>query len=297
MSVSGTEEKLWFVMQSNWHEMRISTVFALVICQLDIGCSIFLLTHFSTFLHEEHFDALKGTCKHPQRAKSWCIMFCHPLPLNALPDTPFPFLEEDPNLPPFPLIFQDELIGCLNAAHATDLKTCHSKAGLVVLFCFATITWESHIWAVVATSLTEAEFYLSVTSGKIAKYLHCILAALDALQPDPMCLFIDNMTAFHVINEKHPTPCAWYIGIQHFAIQERCKKQDLVMEHLSGILNPSDDLTKPLWWVLHARHAHCSLAPHMRLLCSPICPLETHKAGEGDGAWFKSNCQSWGIQD
>ena len=27
------------------------------------------------------------------------------------------------------------------------------------------------------------------------------------------------------------------------------------MRHISGIINPSDDLTKALSWVLHARHA------------------------------------------
>ena len=26
------------------------------------------------------------------------------------------------------------------------------------------------------------------------------------------------------------------------------------MKHIPGIINPSDDLTKPLGWVLHARH-------------------------------------------
>ena len=26
------------------------------------------------------------------------------------------------------------------------------------------------------------------------------------------------------------------------------------MVHIPGILNPSDDLTKPLGWVLHSRH-------------------------------------------
>ena len=72
-------------------------------------------------------------------------MFCHPLPLNDLPDIPFPFLEKHPNLPPFLLIFQDELIGCLDTAHATDLKTCCSVTGLVMLFHFAAISRKSCI--------------------------------------------------------------------------------------------------------------------------------------------------------
>ena len=68
-------------------------------------------------------------------------------------------------------------------------------------------------------------------------------------------MLIDNQAAFNMINEDRPTPCARHIKIQYFAINEWRKKKELVMEHLSGILNPSDDLTKPLGWVLHAQHA------------------------------------------
>ena len=37
---------------------------------------------------------------------------------------------------------------------------------------------------------------------------------------------------------------------------------DVVMPFMPGIINPSDDLTKPLGWILHSRHArrimgHC----------------------------------------
>ena len=67
-----------------------------------------------------------------------------------------------------------------------------------------------------------------------------------------------------MINEFRPTPRARHIDIQYFAIQEWRAAKDIIMKHLSGILNPSDDLTKPLGWILHARHArrgmgHCKL--------------------------------------
>ena len=77
------------------------------------------------------------------------------------------------------------------------------------------------------------------------------------------------------------------------------------MEHLPAILNPSDDLTEPLGWVLHARHARhgmghykigspveASLFSHL-----PSTRMGTHEAGEGVGARFKGDCQSRGIQD
>ena len=40
--------------------------------------------------------------------------------------------------------------------------------------------------------------------------------------------------------------CALHIEIQHFDNQEWHAKGEIVMKHISGIVNPSDDLTKAL---------------------------------------------------
>ena len=99
------------------------------------------------------------------------------------------------------------------------------------------------------------------------------------------------MAALHVINEKCPTAQARHIKIQHFAIQEWHDNKDFIMEHLSGILNPSDDLTKPLSWVLHARHARRSMGHH-KIGSPSLTSLSAHathtsvranEAGEGVG--------------
>jgi hypothetical protein len=36
----------------------------------------------------------------------------------------------------------------------------------------------------------------------------------------------------------------------------------LVMRHIPGIINCADDLTKPLGWVLHSRHARRTVGHH-----------------------------------
>ena len=71
----------------------------------------------------EHFRALKNLCKYLRATKSWGILYQRPAPLAGLPDIPFEFLTEDPNLPAYPEAAIDELYACLDAAHATDLKT------------------------------------------------------------------------------------------------------------------------------------------------------------------------------
>ena len=98
-------------------------IYAYVIVRLDIGFGVCFLAQYSTSPHEEHFRALRGMCKYLRDFKSWGIMYHRPHPMSGLPVVPFRLLEEDPNLPPFPRIDQDELVGLLDAAHATDLRT------------------------------------------------------------------------------------------------------------------------------------------------------------------------------
>ena len=46
-----------------------------------------------------------------------------------------------------------------------------------------------------------------------------------------------------------------HIDIAYFAIQDWKEAQEVKLVHCPGILNPTDDLTKPLSWVLHSCHA------------------------------------------
>ena len=267
-------------------------IYAYVIARLDIGYAVCLLARFSGAPHQEHYRALKNVCKYLRSTKSWGILYQRPKPLEGLPDIPFEYLEEDPNLPAFPFMAYDELLACLDAAHATELNSRRSVTGLVVFFCCAAIAWKSRVQPIVATSSTEAEFYSAVTTAKIVKYLRYVLTELDALRPGPTRMLIDNLAALQMINENRPTPRARHIEIQHFAIQEWRRQGDLIMEHLSGVLNPSDDLTKALGWVLHARHARRSMG-HFRIgshnSASNLRPLAPstragdHEAGEGVG--------------
>ena len=51
------------------------------------------------------------------------------------------------------------------------------------------------------------------------------------------------------------------LTFQFFAIQDWKDARDIVVEHFPCVINPSNDLTKPLGWVLHSRHA-CHLMGH-----------------------------------
>ena len=59
-----------------------------------------------------------------------------------------------------------------------------------------------------------------------------------------------HVSAIDMINANCPTEHLQHINIQYFAIQEWKVAGDILMCHIRGLLNPADDLTKPLGWVL-----------------------------------------------
>ena len=95
---------------------------------------------------------------------------CHqPQPIDALPNVPFIFVPDDPNLPTFLVLPPDEAVGMLDAAHATDLKNCKSVMGILVFFGGSVIAFKTKLTSSVATSSTEAEFHAAVFCAKQVK--------------------------------------------------------------------------------------------------------------------------------
>ena len=230
-------------------------VYAYVICRVDIGFAVCFLARFSQAPHSEHYTALRNVMKYLRARKDWGIMYRRPAPLMDLPFVEFPFLDADPDLPPFPSMEHDQLVAAFDAAHATDAKMRRSVTGLIVFYCMAAIVYKSRLQPVTATSSTEAEFYAGVTCAKIVRYMRHILKELNLLKDGPTKLYVDNLACMNIVNERRPTPRTRHIEVQHFAVQEWRENKEILMEHIPGPINPSDDLTKALTWVLHGRHS------------------------------------------
>jgi hypothetical protein len=177
----------------------------------------------------------------------------------SLPYVPLPQPDVDPSLPLFPKIDLHQLVGYLDAAHATNLETRRSVTGYAFCYAGGAVAFKSKLQTTVATSSTEAEFIAGVSAAKVAKYLQSILQELDCTQEQPTPLYMDNEAAIAMINERKPTTRSRHIDIQPFAIQEWRQRGDIVMHHIPGIINPSDQATKALGWTLHSRHARRSM--------------------------------------
>jgi hypothetical protein len=230
-------------------------IYAYVVARPDIGYAVTTLARFSDHPAKCHYDALRRVARYLRMTKHWGLLYWRRILLPSLPIGDFVPLLSDPSLPSFPEpSAPTQLAGYVDAAHATDLLTRRSITGLVFMFGGGPLAYKSKIQPTVSTSSTEAEFLAAVHAGKIAKYLRSILLDLGYPQLDPTTLYEDNAAAILMVNAQRPTPRSRHIDIQHFAIQEWKANREIILEHIPGIVNSADSLTKSLGSTLHHRH-------------------------------------------
>ena len=141
----------------------------------------------------------------------------------------------------------------MNAAHANKLKKQQSTTGLVFTFCGGAVVYKSKTQSLTASSSIKAEFIATHLATKTTKYLQMVLKQLGYEQKTPTPIHIDNLSILHIINNNISSiERIMYLDIQYFAIQDWREDGDIIMEHIPGILNPSNDLRKLLGYVLHA---------------------------------------------
>jgi hypothetical protein len=240
-------------------------IYAYVICRLDIGYAVTFLSRFAAAPNKEHYTALKNVCRYLRATKTWGLVYRRSSPVAELPDDPLDHPSLDDSLPPFPQNDLLELVGYVDAAHATDLKTRRSVSGLVFCLAGAAVAYKSKLQATVATSSTEAEFIAAVSAAKTAKYLRSVLSDLGFPQPGPTVLYEDNQAAIAMINENKPTPRSRHIDVQHFAIQEWRSQGHIKLVYIPTTINVADQSTKALGWTLHSRHARRAMGHYSPL--------------------------------
>ncbi|HEY9819031.1 MAG TPA: Ty1/Copia family ribonuclease HI, partial [Candidatus Obscuribacterales bacterium] len=231
-------------------------LYAYVTCRPDIGYAAVTLSKFSINPHDIHYTLLKKVAKYLRQTKEWGITYRKNTRDPQLPNSPHTRLLHPADLPDFPSAAHPlEMAGYVDAAHANDLRNRRSTTGYAFLLSGGAISYRCKTQSITATSSTEAEFLAAVAASKHAKYLRAIMTELGFPPPGPTPIYEDNKSAINMINARVPTERSRHIDIQHFAIQDWKDAGDIVMHYIPGIINPSDDLTKPLGWILHSRHA------------------------------------------
>ena len=101
-----------------------------------------------------------------------------------------------------------------------------------------------HPFAKLAVAVAIA---IAVTvAAKTARFLRSMLTKLGFPQLKPTRIFEDNASTIKIVNARVPTERTRHIDIRFFAIQGWKEQGDVILLHIPGVINPSDDPTKPL---------------------------------------------------
>ena len=82
-----------------------------------------------------------------------------------------------------------------------------------------------------------------------------MLRELGFPQEYPTPIYEENDPTIDILNSSIPHERTRHIDVRFFAIQVWNEAGDIIMHRVPGVINPADDITKPLGWVLHSRHA------------------------------------------
>jgi hypothetical protein len=237
-------------------------MYAFVVCRLDIGYAVTLLSRISSCPHREHYTALLKIAKYLRATKDWGLIYWRSIPNDAFPDVPLPEVPIDPSLPSFPEIPLDDLASFVDAAHAADPKTRRSVTGFTVMLAGAAIAFKTKLQKVVTTSSTEAELVAAVAAAKVVRYLRSVLTDLGYPPSGPTILHEDNQAVLDIVNKEVPSERTRHVDIQYFALQDWRARGLIKMAYVPGVINPADQATKAVGSTLHYRHVRRSMGHH-----------------------------------
>ena len=219
------------------------------------------MSKFSSNPSECHHKLLKGMAKCLQIAKSWGIKFARPEPDSDCQEpAPSPDAVGEFDID----INQPRLMGFVDVSCGNDLRKRRSITGFVFTHVGGAVSCESKTQTLTASSHAEAEFIAACDAGKTARCLRFTLQELGFPQEGPTEIHVDNQAALQITNDNQcPTVRTRHLDICWFSLQHQRIEQSTSMKKTAGILNPSDDLSKPLACCLYARHCgrmmgHCN---------------------------------------
>ena len=232
-------------------------MYCYVSCRCDVGYAITLLSKFSTCPSKYHYHCLKNVAKYLRSTAKWGIRYKRNDYRSDLDKGDFDdYPKKEKAIGEYPEdITKNKLICFVDAAYGNDYTKRRSTTGFTFTYSGGAVVYRSKAQSITALSSTEAELIAAVTAGKTARFIRSVLSELGFPQEDATPVYEDNKPTIDIVNSGKPTQRSRHIDIRFFAIQDWVQNKDIELKHISGVINPADDLTKPLGWVLHNRHA------------------------------------------
>jgi len=236
-------------------------MYAYTSCRPDIGYAVTVLSKFTTCPSKIHYQYLRRVALYLKHTKTWGIMFHRESPSNH---TDLQANDEEVDIISLPtnfLSFPDYPKGTnhdcyVDAVYANDprppndLRKRRSTTGFANSLAGGAVVYRSKTQTVTTLSSTEADFFSAVATAKHVLYIRSLLQELGFPPTGPTKIYEDNEACIKVIDARQPTERTRHIDTPFYRIQDWKDRGDIEILHLPGIINPSDDLTKPLGWVM-----------------------------------------------
>jgi hypothetical protein len=201
----------------------------------DISYTVRELARFMSNYGKEHYAAAKRLLRYLQGTRSRGIVYG-----NA------------PDVSPIFRAFADS-----DWAASENRK---SISGYIIQCGGGPIAWSSKQQLTVAASSCEAEYVACAHCAREVIWLRALFGELGFTQTDASSLLCDNKGAVACTHDPHSHSRMKHIDITEHFIRDCVNRGVIDVQHVPGIQNPADLLTKPL-----AKPTHEKWLTHIRL--------------------------------
>jgi len=121
-----------------------------------------------------------------------------------------------------------------------------SMSGYIFTINGGMVSWSSKKQAIVALSMTEAEYVSATHAVKEVLWLHTFLAKIARPLNHPTILFCDNQSAIAIMKDDQYHACTKHINVQHHFICDIISRSDISVVYCPTADNTANIFTKPL---------------------------------------------------
>jgi hypothetical protein len=169
------------------------------------------------------------------------------------------------------------LWGFADADHAGDPDTRRSVTGYVTMMNGGAISWSSTRQAIVALSLSEAEFYAASNSGCDVSHLRGLMSDLGYEQQIPTPVFEDNWVCIYLSRNAVMHNKSKHIDVRVYHLRDLVKAGIMQLVKVSTGEQVADAFTKSLPEPAFRKHREVML---------------------GNVEWeMDDECESWEVDD
>ncbi|KAK1422289.1 hypothetical protein QVD17_25292 [Tagetes erecta] len=139
-----------------------------------------------------------------------------------------------------------KITGYSDSSYGVNTDKGKGTTGIVFYFGESPITWSTQKQPTVALSSCESEFMAATAAACQALWLQRLLTELTGWKQERINLYVDNVSAIALMKNPVFHGRSKHIDIRYHFIRECVENDQIYVEHISGVKQKADILTKAL---------------------------------------------------